>query len=94
MVSTTFFTKRLPIEVPFSKIGLPLQPRFRTVRHILRGDKEARCANGTGSSPDGCCKQLHQFAMTPCLESKGPSGKRCTVATKNELILTTDVVHS
>ena len=29
-----------------------------------------------------------------CLESKGPSGKRCTVATKNELILTTDVVHS
>lgn len=29
------------IEVPFSKIGLPLQPRFRTVRHILRGEKEA-----------------------------------------------------
>ena len=29
-------------EVPFSKIGLPLQPRFRTVRHILRGEKEAR----------------------------------------------------
>ena len=26
--------------LPFSKIGLPLQPRFRTVRHILRGDEE------------------------------------------------------
>jgi hypothetical protein len=27
-------------QVPFSKIGLPLQPRFRTVRHILHGEKE------------------------------------------------------
>ncbi|CAE7306072.1 ppsC [Symbiodinium microadriaticum] len=41
-------------EVPFSKIGLPLQPRFRTVRHILRGEKEvlARIAaedDGTNS---------------------------------------------
>ena len=40
--------------MPFSKIGLPLQPRFRTVRHILRGDKEvlARIAaqdDGTNS---------------------------------------------
>eukprot|EP00434_Breviolum_minutum_P009961 symbB.v1.2.008781.t1/scaffold514.1/size193457/7 len=40
--------------VPFSKIGLPLQPRFRTVRHILRGEKEvlARIAaqdDGTNS---------------------------------------------
>ncbi|CAJ1343367.1 unnamed protein product, partial [Effrenium voratum] len=41
--------------VPFSKIGLPLQPRFRTVRHILRGDSEvlARIAaqdDGTNSN--------------------------------------------
>ena len=50
-------------EVPFSKIGLPLQPRFRTVRHILRGEKEARfyaCFCGTCScvDPSRCLHEL------------------------------------
>ena len=41
-------------QVPFSKIGLPLQPLFRTVRHILRGEKEvvARGNRGNGDRWD------------------------------------------
>ena len=60
-------------QVPFSKIGLPLQPRFRTVRHILRGEKEARsyvacarvsdlqlCRPFTGACANCCRRRWHK----------------------------------